>query len=99
MAGFHLLCTGPLEIQGLSSGRVTLSVLLGWGAAWIRASSPPGGRESRNRQTDSWPLDSRQKGPSSFQVVCLCDESSLSPLLPQLTLQRVPSCLNPNPCS
>lgn len=30
MAGFHLLCTDPLEIQGFSSGRVTLSVLLGW---------------------------------------------------------------------
>lgn len=39
MAVFHLLCTGPLEIHGLSSGLVTLSVLLGWRVGWIRPSS------------------------------------------------------------
>lgn len=99
MAGFHLLCTGRLEIQGLSSGRVTLSVLLGVERGLDQTIIPPVGRESRNRQTESWPLDSRQKGPSNFQIVCLCDGSGPSPLLPQLSLQPVPSCTNPNPCS
>lgn len=55
--------------------------------SWLRPSCPPVGRESRNRQTDgSWPLDSRQKGPSNFQILCLCDGSSPSPVLPQPTL-------------
>lgn len=99
MAGFHLLCTGRLEIQGLSSGQVTLSVLLGVGSGLDQTVISSSGQREQKQQTDSWPLDSRQKGPSNFQTVFLCDGSGLSPLLPQLTLQPVPSCTNPSPCS
>lgn len=91
MAGYHLLCTGPLEVQGLSSSWVTIPVLLPVGSRLDQTIISPSGRESRNRQTGSWPLDSRQKGPFKFQIVCLCDRSpvpstssspfSLSPLV------------------
>ena len=52
MAGYHLLCTGPLEIQGLSSSWVTLPVLLPVGSRLDQTIISPSGRESRNRQTD-----------------------------------------------
>lgn len=49
MAGFHLLCTGCLEIQGLSSGRVTLSVLLGVGRGLDQTVIPPSGQREQKQ--------------------------------------------------
>lgn len=53
MTGYHLLCTGPLEIQGPSSGCITLSVLLALKSGLDQTIiSPTGERAEIGRQTD-----------------------------------------------
>lgn len=68
MTGYHL-CAGLLEIQGLSSGGVTFRVLQAVGNGQDQAIISRSGQREQKQTDRELALDSRQKGPSNFQIV------------------------------
>lgn len=97
MAAYHLLSLALWRFR--ESVPVRSSSLSSWLGEWAGSDHHLfQWAESRNRQTDRWPWDSRRKGPFNFQTVCLrwC---SPNPVFPQLPLQLVLSSPNSKLCS